>query len=87
MPAEIDIGSCPRCQGALETGFVQAPSFGIFWTTDPNVRWFAPFWSRKWRRLQKDWWGFPKFCKQKLPAQRCVKCHLVIIQYGNDDAQ
>lgn len=71
---------CPQCGGDMESGFLQAPSFGICWTTDPNTKWAFVF-SKKLEKLQADWWGFPKPVKDKLPAARCRACKLVIFRY------
>lgn len=74
---------CPECGGPLESGFLQAPSFGICWTKDPTVKLGFMF-SRNVEKLQKDGWGFPKLTKDKLPARRCRRCKLVIFNYTTD---
>jgi uncharacterized OB-fold protein len=79
----ISFSECPQCSGDLEEGFVNAPSLGVVWTSDPGGKWF-PFWSKKMKKLQKDWWGFPKLTKEKMPGLRCRRCRLVIFQYTND---
>ena len=76
---------CPQCHADMEPGFVNAGLAGILWTSDPTVNWFI-ICSRKVRKLQKDWWGFPKLRKDKLPACRCPSCMLVIIRYNNEKA-
>jgi hypothetical protein len=75
---------CPECNGNLEEGFLQAPSSGISWTSSPDMKWRFRF-SSKWEKLQKDWWGFPKLSKEKLPANRCRKCKLVVFRYTADE--
>jgi hypothetical protein len=77
------ISRCPQCRGKLEKGFVQAPSFGVCWMTDPKIKLGFVF-SKKVRKLQKDWWGFPKLSKDKLKALRCRKCRIVIFHYTGD---
>ena len=74
------LSACPECGGGLQRGFVQAPSCGIVWTNDPAARWL-PMFSSKVEKLQKDWWGFPKLTKDKLPALRCRRCKLVVFRY------
>ena len=75
---------CPECHGDLEEGFLQAPSFGICWTTDPNMKWGFMF-NSKLEKLQKDWCGFPKVNKDKLPANRCRTCKLIVFRYTADE--
>ncbi len=74
---------CPECDRELEEGFLQAPSFGVCWTTDPDMKW-GFMCSSKLEKLQKDWWGFPKMSKDMLPANRCRNCKLVIFRYNAD---
>ena len=81
MTEKPQIVVCPECSGELEAGFLQAPSVGIVWTTDPDAKWL-PVFSSKVEKLQKDWWGFPKLAKDKLPALRCRRCRLVIARYS-----
>ncbi|MFC1600794.1 PF20097 family protein [Candidatus Sumerlaeota bacterium] len=78
------IQKCPECDGDLDEGFLQAPSFGICWTADPNMKWGFML-SSKLEKLQKDWWGFPRLSKDKLPATRCRKCKLVVFRYTADE--
>ena len=77
---EPDIEECPECGGPLESGFLQAPSFGICWTNDPRVKSGFMFGS-KMEKLQKDWWGFGKLAKGSLPAKRCRRCSLIVFRY------
>lgn len=76
---------CPECGGSLESGFLQAPAVGICWIKDPAVKLGFMF-SPKVEKLQKDWWGFPKLTKDKLPARRCRRCKLVIFKYTAETA-
>jgi hypothetical protein len=81
MIRKPNVSACPECQGRLEEGFVQGQSAGVLWTSDPNMKWFWVF-SSKVEKLQKDWTGFPKLVKEKLPALRCRRCRLVIMRYS-----
>jgi len=84
MANEPKLKNCPECGGELEAGFVTAPSFGICWTDDPNMKWGFVF-SRKFKKLQKDWMGYPKLSKDKLHAVRCRSCKLVVLRYTADE--
>ncbi len=75
------VQQCPECSGELEVGFLQAQGAGIMWTTDPDLKWTWIF-SKKWVKLQKNWFGFPKLTKEKLPAARCQECKLVLFRYS-----
>jgi hypothetical protein len=79
----MDIAKCPQCGGELEHGRVNAPSFGVVWTTHSDVKW-GFFLSKKIEKLQKDWWGFPKLSKDWMPGLRCPECKLVVFQYSNE---
>jgi hypothetical protein len=80
------IQKCPECDGELEEGYLQAPSWGICWTSDPDVKWASVF-SSKMEKLQKDSWGFPKLTKDKLPGNRCRNCKLVVFRYTADELE
>jgi hypothetical protein len=80
------VRECPECGGALENGFVNAPTAGIMWSILPT-KWMGIFNSNV-EKLQKDWWGFPKLTKENLPSVRCRECKLVLIRYtGKGDTQ
>ena len=81
MTEKPNVAVCPECNGRLEVGFLQAPSAGVLWTTDPDSKWM-PIFSSRVEKLQKDWLGFPKLTKDKLPALRCQQCRLVIARYS-----
>jgi hypothetical protein len=84
MTTRPKVKTCPECGGSFEEGYIQAPSVGILWTDDPNAKWM-PVFSSKVEKLQEDWLGFPKLTKDKLPAQRCRECKLVIFRYSAGD--
>ncbi len=69
---------CPECGDDMEPGFVNAPSVGILWCQDENLKW-ATIFTKKFEKLQTDWLG-PKMTKRNLPAVRCRKCKLVAFQ-------
>jgi hypothetical protein len=84
MTSRPKLETCPECGGPFEEGYLQAPSVGILWTDDPDAKWM-PVFSDKVEKLQEDCWGFPKLTKDKLPAQRCRECKLVVFRYSADD--
>ncbi len=74
----MNLNTCPDCGDALEDGFVNAPLLGILWSQEKDIGW-TPIASRKYEKLQKDWWG-PKLSKENIPAVRCQKCRFVAFQ-------
>jgi hypothetical protein len=75
------VACCPECGDPIKRGFVNAPSFGLIWRAEDqgDRKWWSIFGSAK--RLQRDWFGFPKLSKEPLPACLCPSCKLVIVRY------
>jgi len=68
--------TCPRCETALDSGFVNAGKGPFRWNAD------APDTSILGGELLLDQgmiWG-----RQRTPAKRCKNCHLVLFEYNAD---
>ena len=74
----MNLKTCPECNGELEAGFVNAPLMGILWFHEKDSGWASPL-SRKFEKLQEDWWG-PKLKKEHIPAVRCRQCKFLAFQ-------
>lgn len=75
----MKLRQCPECGEALEAGWVNAPSWGMYWLKIPRrLVWVWQLRDGTVEPLQRDWWGFPKLTKDNIPAQRCRQCNLVL---------